>query len=140
MMKLEEAIKHCEQVALSCAKSNRECALDHVQLMQWLKELRALKKLVKPEYLQEIRGLQKTWGKEWEEHFNHALCYDISGPFADPNKKDINQSKAVKIATRLAREKEQKAGYGNKFTTNELINFFILGVKWTDNKIYETIE
>ena len=82
-MTLNEAISHCEEVALSCAKSNRKCALEHVQLMQWLKELRALRKLVKPEYLQEIRGLQKTWGKEWEEYFNRELCYDLSGPFRD---------------------------------------------------------
>ena len=81
MMELGEAINHCEEVALSCAESNRECALEHVQLMQWLKELRVLRQLVKPEYLQEIRGLQKTWGKEWEEYFNRALCYDLSGPF-----------------------------------------------------------
>lgn len=80
MMTLNEAINHCEEVALSCDKSNRECALEHVQLMQWLKELRVLRQLVKPEYLQEIRRLQKTWGKEWEEWFNQALCYDISGP------------------------------------------------------------
>ena len=51
MMNLEEAINHCEKVALSCAESNKECALDHVQLMQWLKELRALRQIVKPEYL-----------------------------------------------------------------------------------------
>ena len=44
MMTLEEAIKHCKKVAISCSKSNRECALDHVQLMQWLKELRAMRK------------------------------------------------------------------------------------------------
>lgn len=80
MMTLNEAINHREEVALSCDKSNRECALEHVQLMQWLKELRVLRQLVKPEYLQEIRRLQKTWGKEWEEWFNQALCYDISGP------------------------------------------------------------
>lgn len=140
MMKLEEAINHCEEVALSCDKSNRECALEHVQLMQWLKELRVLRQLVKPEYLQEIRGLQKTWGKEWEEYFNRALCYDISGPFADVSKKYINQSKAIKFATQLAREKEQKAGCGNEFTTNELIKFFMLGVEWDDNKIYITTE
>ena len=53
--------------------------------MQWLKELRVLRQLVKPEYLQEIRGLQKTWGKEWEEYFNRALCYDVTGPFAGLN-------------------------------------------------------
>lgn len=82
-MKLEEAINHCEEVALSCEKSNRECALTHVQLMQWLKELRALRKLVKPEFLQEIRRLQKTWGKEWEEYFNRELRYNVTGPFRD---------------------------------------------------------
>lgn len=140
MMELKDAIKHCEEVALSRAECNRECALEHVQLMQWLKELRALRKLVKPEYLQEIHGLQKTWGKEWEEYFNRALCYDISGPFADSNKKDINRRKAIKIATQLAQEKEQKAGCRNEFTTNELINFFVLGAEWSDNKIYATAE
>ena len=87
MMKLEEAINHCETTALSCAKSNRECALEYVQLMQWLKELRVLRQLVEPEYLQEVYGLQKTWGKEWEEHFNRALCYDVTGPFRDRWKK-----------------------------------------------------
>ena len=137
MMKLEEAINHCEEVALSCTKSNKECALDHIQLMQWLKELRVVRQLVKPEYLQEIRGLQKTWGKEWEEYFYNALRYDITGPFADANKKDLNQRKAIKFATRLARE---KVGCENKFTTNELINelinFFMHGVEWADNKIY----
>lgn len=85
-MKLEEAIKHCEEVALSCDKDNKECAIEHIQLMQWLKELRVLRQLVKPEYLQEIRGLQKTWGKEWEEYFNRALCYDVTGPFRELSK------------------------------------------------------
>jgi len=86
LMSLDAAIKHCEEVALSCAKSNKECAIEHIQLMQWLKELRVLRQLVKPEYLQEIRGLQKTWGKEWEEYFNRALCYDVTGPFRELNK------------------------------------------------------
>lgn len=140
MMNLDEAIKHCEEVALSCSNDEKKCALEHVQLMQWLKELRVLRQLVKPKYLQEIRGIQKTWGKEWEENFNRALCYDISGPFADRNRKSINQRKAIKIATQLAREKEQKVGSGNEFTTNELIKFFMLGVEWNDNKIYATTE
>lgn len=81
LMTLNEAIQHCEEVAVSCQSDERKCALQHVQLMQWLKELRVLRQLVKPEYLQEIRGLQKTWGKEWEEYFNRALCYDVTGSF-----------------------------------------------------------
>lgn len=36
MMTLEEAIKHCKDVALSC--TNKECALDHFQLLKWLQE------------------------------------------------------------------------------------------------------
>lgn len=73
MMKLEEAINHCEEVALSCAKNNIKCSLEHVQLRQWLKELRELRKLVKPEDLQKIRELQKTCGKEMEEHHTETI-------------------------------------------------------------------
>ena len=36
MMTLEEAIKHCKDVALSC--TNKECALEHFQLLKWLQE------------------------------------------------------------------------------------------------------
>ena len=35
-MTLEEAIKHCKDVALSC--TNKECALEHFQLLKWLRE------------------------------------------------------------------------------------------------------
>ena len=38
-MTLEEAIKHCEEIASSC--DNKECALDHAQLAEWLKELKS---------------------------------------------------------------------------------------------------
>lgn len=36
MMTLEESIKHCKDVALSC--TNKECALEHFQLLKWLQE------------------------------------------------------------------------------------------------------
>ena len=39
-MTLEEAIEHCEEKA--CGSS--ECALEHKQLAEWLKELQALKR------------------------------------------------------------------------------------------------
>lgn len=83
LMTLNEAIQHCEEVALSCQSDDRKCALQHVQLMQWLKELRVLRQLVKPQYLKQIKGLKDAFGKEWEEEFNRALCYDLSGPFRD---------------------------------------------------------
>lgn len=40
-MTLDEAIKHCEEVANSC--DNTECAIDHKQLAEWLRELKELK-------------------------------------------------------------------------------------------------
>ena len=83
MITLDEAINHCEEVALSCENNNRECALEHVQLMQWLKELRVLRQLVKPEYLRAITGLQQSWGKEWEKYFNRELHFDETGVFKD---------------------------------------------------------
>ena len=39
MMTLEEAIEHCEEKACG----SRECAKEHRQLAEWLKELQALK-------------------------------------------------------------------------------------------------
>ena len=70
MMKLDEAINHCEEVALSCAKSNRECALEHVQLMQWLKELRALRKLVKPKHL-DVLDCKNKYVNEVSDDIRH---------------------------------------------------------------------
>lgn len=39
-MTLDEAIKHCEEVYQECP--NRECAENHKQLADWLKQLRRL--------------------------------------------------------------------------------------------------
>lgn len=36
-MSLEEAIKHCENIAKKCA--NKKCSMEHQQLAKWLKEL-----------------------------------------------------------------------------------------------------
>lgn len=40
-MTLEEAIKHCKDVALSC--TNKECALEHFQLLKWLQDYNNIK-------------------------------------------------------------------------------------------------
>lgn len=37
-MTLDEAIQHCDEVAVTC--ENKECALDHLQLSNWLNELK----------------------------------------------------------------------------------------------------
>ena len=41
-MTLDEAIKHCEEVADTC--ENAECGKEHKQLAEWLKALKTLKK------------------------------------------------------------------------------------------------
>ena len=41
-MTLDDAIKHCQQVA---NESNCECAKEHKQLAQWLQELKKFKKM-----------------------------------------------------------------------------------------------
>lgn len=52
-MKLDEAIKHCEEKAKELSgKGCNECARDHEQLAEWLKELKDLKE-------------QKMSGSKW---------------------------------------------------------------------------
>lgn len=47
MMTIDEAIKHCEEVAESCERGNpkkrgkAKCAEEHRQLAEWLKKLKA---------------------------------------------------------------------------------------------------
>lgn len=40
-MTLDDAIEHCNDVANSC--KNKSCANDHLQLAEWLMELKKLK-------------------------------------------------------------------------------------------------
>ena len=51
-MKLDEAIEHCREIANQCEISNKDrisagfidtCAKDHLQLMEWLMELKKYK-------------------------------------------------------------------------------------------------
>lgn len=39
-MTLNEAIKHCEEVAQSCELTNKQHSLNHKQLAEWLIELK----------------------------------------------------------------------------------------------------
>ena len=49
-MTIDEAIQHCEEVASKCVSSNNQCALDHRQLAEWLRELKMYRMgLRKPE-------------------------------------------------------------------------------------------
>lgn len=43
-MTLDEAIKHCEEVAMS-NETCSECSKQHAQLKEWLIELRELRKM-----------------------------------------------------------------------------------------------
>ena len=41
-MTLDEAIRHCEEIAISLPSCQGECALEHRQLAVWLSDLKAL--------------------------------------------------------------------------------------------------
>lgn len=84
MMNIDEAISHCKDVALRCEETQRECALEHVQLMDWLKELKCLRKVVDKKYLDGISILKKAFGEEYDRCFEIELRRDLSGMFAEP--------------------------------------------------------
>ena len=70
-MTINEAIEHCKDVALH--SDNKECAYDHVQLMDWLKELKCLRLVVDKKYLDDIKSLKKVWGQEYDYYFEKNL-------------------------------------------------------------------
>lgn len=63
-MTLDEAIKHCKEVAESCSGSG--CALDHRQLAAWLEELKRFKQPINYDVLYD----------KSHEAFNHS-AFDI---------------------------------------------------------------
>ena len=69
MMTLEEAIKHCKDIALSC--TNKECALEHFQLLKWLQEY---------SNMLEKQGKQKSADKVgvWSEEDENIICFLIN--------------------------------------------------------------
>lgn len=80
-MTLDEAIKHCREKALSCPSEQRECALEHVQLMDWLKELKCLRKVVDRKYLEGIDYLKQYYPSTWDRQFEIELRRDMTGMF-----------------------------------------------------------
>lgn len=80
-MELREAISHCQEIIDSC--NNRECALEHKQLIMWLKELQCLRKVVDKKYLKGIEVLKDAFGDEFSHHFDIELRRDLTGMFAE---------------------------------------------------------
>ena len=59
MMTLDEAITHCDEVANNC--NNKECALNHQQLKNWLIELKTMRSKEWEEYIKYIETtMEKT--------------------------------------------------------------------------------
>lgn len=71
MMTLDEAIRHAEQTAASC---DGECADDHWQLADWLRELRRARMEI--ELLKTLRDGFKADARKYEEE-NAKLRGDI---------------------------------------------------------------
>lgn len=68
-MTLEEAIKHCEEK--SCGEG--QCAIEHKQLADWLKELQRLKQ--QPQGLDEAAEEYAEKNKnEWEAPIESLIC------------------------------------------------------------------
>jgi hypothetical protein len=44
-MNIEEAIKHCNEVASKHKKDNELCSREHLQLAKWLEELNKYKRM-----------------------------------------------------------------------------------------------
>ena len=52
--------------------------------MDWLKELKCLKKVVDKKYLDGLNVLKKAFGEEYDRCFEIELRRDLSGMFAEP--------------------------------------------------------
>ena len=66
-MTLEEAIKHCKDVALTC--TNKECALEHFQLLKWLQEYSNMLEKQGEETIPLKKIILNVWelGNYWKE-------------------------------------------------------------------------
>ena len=62
-MKIEEAIKHCEEVAESCTENQCACREEHLQLKAWLEELVSLRSAMNRKDLQTV----DTWHLQEED-------------------------------------------------------------------------
>lgn len=77
-MTIEEAIKHCDNVASSQCN---ECGEEHKQLSEWLKELKCLRKVVDRKYLEGIDYLKQYYPSTWNRQFEIELRRDMTGIF-----------------------------------------------------------
>ena len=77
-MTINEAIKHCEDVASS---QRNECGEEHKQLSEWLKELKCLRKVVDKKYLEGIDYLKQYYPLTWDRQFEIELRMDMTGMF-----------------------------------------------------------
>lgn len=96
-MTINEAIEHCKDVVLHC--DNKECAYEHVQLMDWLKELKCLRLVVDKKYLDDIALLKKAWGNDYDYYFEKNLVEIWQGCLQNQNQQE-NQQKYSKRQSR----------------------------------------
>ena len=84
-MTLDEAIRHCEEVADNCAVT--ECEMQHRQLAGWLKELKAYKEQSGDAISRQaaIDAINSHFGFNIEEEYGSAVQEVINGlPSAQP--------------------------------------------------------
>lgn len=68
-MTLDEAIQHCEEVSRDC--NNAQCSMDHMQLRQWLLELKRYREKDR------IAALSINEDTEQARQFGRSMISDI---------------------------------------------------------------
>ena len=73
-MTIDEAIQHCKEVSESCLSN--DCSVHHIQLMNWLKELKELRKRFDKKEKRKLCRVTFNTSRELEEWVNENIDPD----------------------------------------------------------------
>ena len=110
MMTLDEAIRHCEEVADRCAVTDGDlkCEMQHRQLAEWLKELKAYKEQSGDAISRQaaIDAINSHFGFNIEEEYGSAVQEVINGlPSAQPERLTDDDFETIRILLNAYKEK-----------------------------------
>ena len=89
IMTLDEAIKHCYEVA---DRKCDDCGKEHLQLAKWLEELRDFKN--KTDFMEVVRCVQCNF--RGTEDCPRAYWLELAGDYVDPTEDDDFCSYGIK--------------------------------------------
>ena len=122
MMTLKEAIEHCKDVSLSC--TNKECALEHFQLLKWLQEYSNMleKQDEHANFISKIQVGDKVTRNEDGILVNLSQLERVAKPAENKGEHDMGISEATK---QKLEDKLNKALEKKKKETPESCNEFL---------------